>query len=290
MAINPVSAADIQEDAPRLMIGELLAEAGRLTEHDVKRVLVFQRKKNLRFGEAVQRLGLATDDDVQQALARQFNFPWLRRGEGGVHPLLISAYQPFSEAAEAFRILRGELMLRWFDRGHKTLAIGSAREGAGTSMVAANLAVSFAQLGERVLLIDANFRMPIQDELFGISAEMGLAAVLLGRIGLERAVVTIAELNGLAVLCAGPVPPNPHELLSGAAFRNLLEFAQDLFDVVLIDTPAILASGDGQMIAARAEGHLLVTRRHRTRVSDVEKVRERLAPGGTTLVGAIVND
>ncbi|HEY6642236.1 chain length determinant protein tyrosine kinase EpsG [Povalibacter sp.] len=286
MAINPVGDSNRSHQP----IGELLAQSARLTEHDIKRVLAHQRKRGLRFGEAARSLGLVTAEDIQQALSRQFSYPYIRRGESGLHPMLISAYQPFGPAAEAFRMLRSQLMLRWFDKGRKVLAVGAARTGTGCSTLAANLAVSFAQLGERTLLLDANFRNPAQHQLFGMSAETGLADVLLGRSSVEKSIVSIAQLNGLAVLCAGPIPPNPHELLSSRAMQYLLELASEIYDVVIVDAPPILEYADAQMIASRAGGYVLVTRRHRTRMNDVNAVQERLQPSGATLLGAIVNE
>lgn len=291
MAINPVPSPPGGRVVPtHRTIGELLAEAGKLTEHDIKRVVAFQRKKSLRFGEAARGLGLATDEDVQRALAQQFNYNYIRRGESGLSPMLVSAYQPFGLPAESFRVLRSQLALRWFDKGHKTLAVGSPRSRTGCSTLAANLAVSYAQLGERTLLLDANFRRPAQQQLFGISADVGLADVLVGRCSVEKAVVTIAQLNGLSVLCTGPAPPNPHELLSSRALHYLIDLAQECFDVVIFDTPPALEYADTQMIAARAGGYLLVARRDITRLADVEATKARLAPAGATLVGAVVND
>ncbi|HEY5809914.1 MAG TPA: chain length determinant protein tyrosine kinase EpsG [Povalibacter sp.] len=287
MAINPVSTESLRPHQP---IGELLTQTARLTEHDVKRVLAYQRKRGLRFGEAARSLGLVTSEDIQHALSRQFSYPYIRRGESGMHPMLVSAYQPFGPAAEAFRMLRSQLMLRWFDKGRKVLAVGAPRTGTGASTVTANLAISFAQLGERTLLLDANFRNPAQHQLFGMSAETGLADVLLGRSSVDKSIVSIAQLNGLAVLCAGPVPPNPHELLSSRAMQYLLELAREIYDVVIIDAPPALEYADTQMIASRAGGYVLVTRRHRTRMADVAAVQERLEPSGAMLLGAIVND
>jgi len=131
MAINPLPPTTGGTPSGHRPIGELLAEAGRLTEHDIRRVIALQRKKGVRFGEAARSLGLVNDDDIQRALARQFNYTYIRRGESGLNPMLVSAYQPFGLPAETFRILRSQLALRWFDHGRKTLAIGSARGGAG---------------------------------------------------------------------------------------------------------------------------------------------------------------
>jgi receptor protein-tyrosine kinase len=290
MAINPIESSQAAPRASHRLIGDLLVESGRLSEHDVRRVLAFQRKKGMRFGEAACSLGKVSHDEVRQALAAQFSYPYMRRGESGLSPMLISAYQPFGEGAESFRMLRSQLMLRWFDQGRKTLAVGSPRKGTGSSVLAANLAVAFAQLGERTLLLDANFRRPAQHMLFGMNADAGLTEVLLGRCNVEKAVVSIAQLNGLAVLCAGPLPPNPHELLSSRGLQFLLDMAREIFDVVIIDSPPVLEYADAQMIAARAGGFLLVTRRHKSRLADVEAAQVRLAPSNAVIVGAVVND
>jgi receptor protein-tyrosine kinase len=290
MAIHPVETSQTASRPKHRLIGDLLIESGRLTEHDVRRVLAFQRRKGLRFGEAACSLGKVTDEEVRQALAQQFSYPYMRRGELGLSPMLVSAYQPFGAGAESIRMLRSQLMLRWFDQGRKTLAVGSPRKGTGSSTLAANLAVAFAQLGERTLLLDANFRRPAQHMLFGMNADAGLTEVLLGRCNVEKAVISIAQLNGLAVLCAGPLPPNPHELLSSRGLQFLLELSREIFDVVIIDSPPVLEYADAQMIAARAGGFLLVTRRHKSRLAEVEGAKVRLAPSNAVIVGAVVND
>lgn len=271
-------------------IGALLMESGKLGEQDLQRVSEYQRRHGVRFGEAAVALGLTSEAEVQSALARQFNYPVARRGESALSPMLVSAYQPFDAGAEAIRVLRSELTLRWFDRGHRALAITSARSGTGSSTLAANLAVSFAQLGEHTLLIDANFRHPAQHWLFGLLADAGLAEVLVGRGSLEETCLSIPALEGLAVLCAGPVPPNPHELLSGRPLRQLLEQAQQRFSVIIMDTPAALQYADAQIIGARAGGYLLVSRRHQTRVADARATMARFAPTGAVPLGAVVID
>src|SRR5262245_40850071 len=106
MAINP---DPDKNGAAHRPIGSIMHDSGRLSERDIKRVVAFQKKKGLRFGEAARGLGLANDDDVQRALAQQFNYAYVRRGESGASPMLVSAYRPFDVASEAFRMLRSQL-------------------------------------------------------------------------------------------------------------------------------------------------------------------------------------
>jgi hypothetical protein len=156
-------------------IGKLLQDAGKLKPQDLERVLTLQQKDNLRFGEAAQKLGLVTEDDIRQALSQQFEYPYIPAAEAGLSPQLVAATAPYGKEAEALRSLRSELQLRWFRDGRKTLAIGSARADEGASYLAANLAVLFAQMGRKVLLVDANMRSPQQQGIFKLDNSMGLS-------------------------------------------------------------------------------------------------------------------
>ncbi len=289
-ATQPSTAAPSIASGEHASLGQLLRTSGKLTDVDIGRVIVVQRQKNLRFGEAAQSLGLVSREDVEHALAQQFEYPYVRTAESGLSSLLVAAREPFGAHAEALRALRGQLTLRWFNDRCKTLAVVAARHAAGASGVAANLALAFAQLGERTLLIDANLRRPVQHELFGIARPDGLSRLLAGRSQFKQALSPIAPFASLAVLCAGAPPPNPHELVSSVGFSYLIETAPALFDVVIVDAPPLLEYPDAQVIAARAGGCLLVTRRHRTSLADVERAKQQLEPTGAALVGAVIND
>ena len=159
-------------------LGELLQNDGTLTEQDIKAILAAQKASGDRFGEVASRLGLASEQDVRRALARQIEFPVLKPGDSDLSPELVVAYQPYSKRAEELRTLRSELMLRWFGRNNRILAVVELRSGNGSSTLAANLAVAFSQLGERTLLIDANLRTPSQHMLFGVEPQYGLVDCL----------------------------------------------------------------------------------------------------------------
>jgi protein-tyrosine kinase len=269
-------------------IGQLLLRAGKLTESDIIRVVTEQHQRELRFGDAAVHLGLVSDLDIQDALARQYQYPYSRSGESALSAALIAAHQPFGVQAEALRALRTQLVLRWFKDRSKVLAIVSARTGAGNSILAANLAVVFAQLGERTLLIDANFRHPTQHELFGLKGDLGLATVLAGRSPFKEAAEVIVPFANLSVLCAGPKAPNPQELLGRTMFSYVIETAPAAYDVVIVDSPPVLEYADAQLIAARAGGCLVVTRRHRTTVADVRQVEAQMAHTGAILLGTAI--
>jgi chain length determinant protein tyrosine kinase EpsG len=271
-------------------LGELLQGDGTLTEQDIQDIFAAQMEHGERFGEAASRLGLVSEQDVRRALARQAEFPLVASGESALSRELITAYQPHSKRAEELRTLRSELVLRWFGRGNRVLAVVEARSGNGCNVLAANLAVTFAQLGERTLLIDANLRAPTQHTLFGLTAKYGLVDFLEGREGLDKALTGVPGFSCLSVMCAGASPPNPQELLGHISFGYLMETSPTKYDVVIVDAPPMLECADAQLIAARAGGVVLATKRHRTRLADAIRVKSQLEPAGAVLLGAVIDE
>lgn len=269
-------------------MGELLVEAGKIKSADVEKILQFQKQRGLRFGEAAKALKLITEDDIQQVLSRQFDFSFLKNTNVGLSQELIAAYQPFSQQVETLRTIRSQLVLRWFHNGKKTLSIVSATSGEGRSYLAANLAIVFAQLGERTLLIDANLRQPRQHLLFNLGNCQGLSDFLVNRVD-ETVVKRIPELTNLSVLAAGTIPPNPLEIISRGLDACLEKLAMS-YDVILLDTPAIPQGADVQLLARSAGGALLLARQHKTRLADMENMKTFLEKSGVVCVGAIISD
>ncbi len=269
-------------------LGTLLLESGTLTEADIERVLQHSRSKKMRFGDAAISLGLATPADIQHALARQFEYPYLKEGVGGYGKELIAAYQPFTERVEALRALRMQLMLRWFAAGNTALAVVSAQPREGRTWLTANLGIVFSQLGDRTLLIDANLHTPRLHDVFRVGNEPGLSPALVGRTGGQLNVQPVEHFENLAVLSAGAVPPNPDELLARNEFDDILRQVSAQYDIVLIDTPPGNAGIGAQTIAYRCGGALLVTRRNRTPLSSVRSFTDKLQ-GRAELVGSVLN-
>jgi receptor protein-tyrosine kinase len=272
-------------------IGAILVGTGALTRQEVERILELQSAKGGRFGDAGKALGLLEQRDIDFALSRQFDYPYLRRGESRVSESVVAAYEPASPQVEALRALRSELMLHWFnhDAAHKSLAVVSEARGDGRSHIAANLAVVLSQLGGRTLLIDADLRNASQHALFGLENRIGLSAVLAGRAGAE-AVQRVPELGNLSVLPAGVAPPNPQELLARPSFGVLLERLAEHLDFILIDTPPAAESADAQTIAARARAALFVLRKNHSRLWRVQAIAESVARARTAVLGAVLND
>jgi len=271
-------------------IGAVLIDAGRLKVADAEQILRLQREQKLRFGDAALKLGLLTQADIDFALSLQFDFPYLLPGQSAVSQEVIAAYAPLSPQVESLRSLRSQLMLRWLDAEPETkaLAILSAARADGRSFIAANLAVVFAQLGERTLLIDADLRNPCQHRLFGLNNAVGLSALLSGRAGPE-AVQRIPLLPSLSVLPAGALPPNPQELLARQAFPELLKQLAAQLDVILLDTAAAGETADAQTVAVRAGAALIVARKNSARIWRVQGISDSVAQGRATIVGSVLN-
>jgi len=271
-------------------IGTILIDEGKLTSADAEQVLKRQRELGWRFGEAAIELNFITEADLRQALAKQYEFPYLISGPEGVSRELVAAWDPFHPAVEELRGVRTQLLVRWFNpaAGRRILAITSPCAREGRSFVTANLAVVFSQLGQRTLVIDADFRAPRQQAIFNVSDRCGLSSVLSGRSDLSAA-GPIAGLTGLAVLPAGPLPPNPLELLSRAGFAALLAKAQAEYDVILIDTPPVVEYSDACAITFRAGDAMMISRKDQTRLADTERAMRELSDASARVVGTLVN-
>jgi len=285
----------VAASAPRAnrSIGAILMDSGVLSPEDAERILLFQKEHGLRFGEAAIRLGLLSEADIQFALSRQFSYAYLRT-MGDKKPLsdeLVAAYQPFSPRVEQLRAIRSQLMLRWFDKAEQrqVLTVVGTEPGEGRSYLAVNLAVVFSQLGERTLLIDADMRRPRQHELFLLQNKVGLSTVLSGR-SRDEAIIRITDLAGLFVLPAGPVPPNPLELLSRLNFDEFLIHVRASFDMVIIDTPALSTGEDAAMISVRTGAALAVARNGQTRVASFNDMVQGLMNAGVAVVGSVLNE
>lgn len=274
-------------DAADSRMGMLLLEAGKLTLEDAERVLRMHRDLGIRYGEAALRLGLVGEDDIRQALARQFAYPYVLPGQAGYSARLVAAYEPFSPQVEALRAIRSQLMLRWFARGRRALAIVGADPDDGAALFAANLAVVLSQLGEQTLLVDANLRGPRQHDIFGFKPRQGLSDLLAGRTGLD-VVHRVPDFVDLSVLPAGTLPPNPQELLSRDIFRSLHTLLESRYDILLYDLAPFGAGVDALAAARQAGGVLLAARKDHTRVAVLARMAEQLVEAGAEVVGAVM--
>jgi tyrosine-protein kinase Etk/Wzc len=207
----------------------------------------------------------------------------------GLHDqYLLARNAPHSMAVEGLRSVRAALHFLRREGGNKVVAVTSPTAGAGKTFVSVNLAVLFAEAGQRVLLVDADLRRGRVSSWFDQPAGPGLAEMLAGRVALpDAARPTI--VNGLSILPAGMPPANPSELLMRPAFAECLRACADRFDLVLIDTPPVLAVADATLVANIVGATLLVLRADSTLPSQVEETLKRLTRAGASLSGGILN-
>ncbi len=295
--VSQMTSALIEDSIPEVTrersgaIGAVLVEQGRLSPEDAEEIQLFAVRNRLRFGDAALKLQLLTKHDIDQALAQQYKYPILPRGgDHGVADDVIAAYLPQSRLIEPLRVLRSQLSLRWANpKEGKILAIASPGRSEGRSWLAANLATVFAQMGERVLLIDADMRHSRQHELFNINNSVGLSALLTGRAGREI-VCRIHPKLRLFVLPAGILPPNPQELLGRQVFELVLDLFASQYDLIILDTPAASESADAQILAARADAAVLLARRNHTRVDELKAAMQNLTESGVHVIGSVVSE
>jgi receptor protein-tyrosine kinase len=288
----PTTVTKLFPATPRRSIGAILIDQGRITVAQADLILRKQKQDNIRFGEAAIQLGLLSKEDIRHALSHQYGYASLRPGQSRISTEIVAAYQPQGSQVEALRALRSQLMLRWFGgnpRGSKALAVVSPGRGEGRSYLAANLAVACAQLGESTLLIDADMRDGRQHELFHLENHSGLSSVLSGRSP-TAPVLRLADIESLSILTAGPVPPNPQELLGREVFGRLMDRFTKMFDVIVIDTPAGTDYADAQTLSARAGGALMLARQNVTSLSAAAQFGTTLTELGVSLVGAVLSD
>lgn len=284
----PLGAAEVKSR----VIGELIRDARNLSAEDVEHIARYQREHNVRFGEAAIALGLASAEDVLYALSQQFQYAYGDEQRRQANPELVALVQPFGHQAEAFRAIRSQILLRSQEEEggqRRPLAVVSLDSGDGKTYFCANLAVALAQLGGRVLVVDADMRGARLHQIFDVDNSRGLSNLLAGRGG-KNVVKAVPDVPNLWVMPVGPQPPNPLELVEGPAFGLLLRELSSKFDHVIIDTPAAVFGTDGVVIAARCGAALVVARRDASRVSGLQDLVVSLQAGHTRLAGVVMNE
>jgi capsular exopolysaccharide synthesis family protein len=194
-----------------------------------------------------------------------------------------------SHVSEAYRLLHANLQFAAVEKPLRTLLVTSSDAGDGKSSIAANLAVVMAQAGQRIVLIDADLRRPTQHAIFDVSNRAGLTSLLVDeRLAVEGVLLT-TRVEGLKLLPSGPLPPNPSELLASHRMQTRLSELRDVCDVVILDSPPIMAVSDPAVLARQADGTLLVINAQRTRGQRASHAVDTLRHAGAAVVGGVLN-
>lgn len=209
------------------------------------------------------------------------------RGDGRHHLLAISS--PADLATEALRSLRTSLHFARMEAKNNVLMISGSSPEAGKTFVSANLAAVMAQAGQRVLVIDGDMRKGTLHKVMGGRPNNGLSELISGQIDVDTAIRPLASLENLHYIARGKVPPNPSELLMNQRFAEVMEQLMPRYDLVLIDTPPILAVTDASIIGHMAGTCLLVVRFGLNQAREIALARQRFAQNGVEIKGAIFN-
>ncbi|GAA4753669.1 polysaccharide biosynthesis tyrosine autokinase [Amnibacterium soli] len=202
------------------------------------------------------------------------------------HPLVVQG-QPGSIQAEAFRGLRTNLQFLDFENATQSFVVTSSHPGEGKTTTTANLALAAADAGLKVALVDGDLRKPRLHAVLGIDGAVGLVDVLIGKASLDSVLQAWGK-NGLRVLPAGRVPPNPAELLQSRSMTDLLDDLRARFDLVVIDSPPLLPVSDAAVLARRTGGAIVVTAAKRTRRPHLEAALHSLDQAGAAVLGVVV--
>jgi non-specific protein-tyrosine kinase len=203
--------------------------------------------------------------------------------------LLVTLNHPRSPQAEAYRGIRTNLQFSSIDQPLHTLLITSANPREGKSLTAANLAIAFAQSGQRVILVDADLRRPTLHKMLSLSNKVGLTSVLVDSSEQISDALQPAMVENLRVMCCGPLPPNPSEMLGSKRMSQVIESLQQEADTVIFDGAPVLAVTDSLVLGARTDGVLLVIEAGRTRHVHAQRSKEALAKVGGQVLGVVLN-
>ncbi|MFK2825938.1 CpsD/CapB family tyrosine-protein kinase [Bacillus sp. B190/17] len=202
---------------------------------------------------------------------------------------LIAKMDPKSPISEQYRSIRTSILFSSADQTIRSFMVTSAGPGEGKSTAAGNLGVVFAQQEKKVLLVDADMRKPTMHYTFNLTNHIGLTNVLTGQIDLLQA-VNETDIPFLNILTSGPIPPNPAELLSSRAMVDCLAEAHERFDVVIFDTPPVLAVTDAQVLANQCDGTVMVINSGKTEINHALKAKELLQTAKAKMLGVVLNN
>lgn len=194
-----------------------------------------------------------------------------------------------SPVAEAYKTLRTNLQYATFDSSLKSIIVTSCEPGEGKSLTSANLAITIAQNGKKVLLVDCDLRKPMQKRVFNIMAIKGLTNILAEDIDYKE-VANDVKVDNLRVITSGPKPPNPAELLGSSKMEEFIHRATSENDIVILDTPPVLPVTDAIVLSRMVDGIIVVLRHGQTTIEAVDIVKRQFEKVGANLLGAVIND
>ncbi len=277
----------VAEDAQRRVLDRLTVVYGLGTEA-IAQIVRLHKTLGIGVAAAARGLGYAEVADVEWETAQEFPIAVVEAVRVRPGPQLLIAHDSAHPHSERVRLLRTELLLRHMAREEgAAVAVLSASAGEGRSLLAAELALAFAQLERPTLLLDADMRSPMQHTLFGTQLGNGLAQAITN--GGRPTFLEVEGSPALSILTAGVCPPNPLELLSDGRFDSLMTELRNSFEFIIVDTPRFSDYADGLAIAT-VVGHVLtVHRARRTQYKVARNMLRQLASARADILGGVIN-
>lgn len=201
---------------------------------------------------------------------------------------LITLLKPKSPISEQYRTIRTNLEFTAVDDDLQTMVITSASSGEGKSTTSSNLAVVYAQQGKKVLLVDCDMRRPTAHFTFRLSNGIGLSTVLAKKTTVEKATHS-TQVENLDLIAAGPIPPNPSELLSSKMMDRVLEELRANYDIIILDAPPMMQVADTRLLARKVDGVVLVVGCDKSDRQMVVKAKEQLTLAEAHILGVVLN-
>ena len=285
---------DLVAEIPRESLSEqarIVIRIGRLTSQQVSQVVAWQKKHQVNFASAAIQLGFIRREDLMSAISRQYSYPVLSGSADSdrFSSELVVGHEPFEASAEAVRSIRTSMVATAIAQGTRSFVVAGPRHGAGSTYFSANIALAFAQMAMPTLLVDANLRNPRIADLFGLSRyQDGLCQALRDREGYETCIVPNV-VQGLCIMTAGDIPPNPQELLSSGEFVALTNNVERDFGVVIYDTAAAMEYADASIVVARVGAAIIVARQHETLFDDVAALSQKFRASQCKFLGTVMN-
>ncbi|MBD3225530.1 MAG: polysaccharide biosynthesis tyrosine autokinase [Caldithrix sp.] len=227
------------------------------------------------------------EDKLEKKVEKQMSTAFSNEARK-VESRLITHFDPKSPVSEAYRTLRTNLQFSKIDRRLQNILITSSGPKEGKSTTAANLAIAMAQAGQKVILLDADLRRPIIHFIFGHDKEIGLTNYLMDTVSLDEIMLDTFDDN-LKIITSGVLPPNPSELLGSAKMENLLEKLKTMYDIIVVDSPPVIAVTDAAILSAKVDGTLMVVSFGQTNNDALKRAHGLLDNVGGNLLGAVFN-
>lgn len=202
---------------------------------------------------------------------------------------LITLLNPRSPISEAYRSLRTNIDFSSIDEKLQTIMVTSAGPGEGKSTTITNLAVTYAQSDRKVVLIDADLRKPTAHRTFALSNRWGLSSAIAQQCTIEES-IQMTTIPNLDVITSGDIPPNPSEMMNSKRMTAMLEQLRSIYDIVLIDTPPLLAVTDAQIVATKCDGVIMVVDQGKVKRDIAKKAIQNLENVNARILGVVLNN